>query len=400
MSSTLNDGKKTDRRCQSWLADYVKWVSPVSDAPPEYIFWSGLFCISAAIRRKVFLPKEVIGGWKLYGHQYLMFIGPPGMRKTSTMDNYASYLLRGLEEANPGVYISANEFSKESLLTEIKGRSEHSVVCLLGEFGDVMQKNNTAQMYDFLNSMYDAKDVMKILTFKRGEEILLEPCLNMFAATTPNWIAENMSEEALLGGFGSRMLVIYADKLGEGNLINRKKLKELDLDRKKLEEDLLHDLIHIASLEGTFDLTDEVEEFANEWTKEHNKKIPPSPKLGGYFKRKPMHALKLSMLLTLTETDELIVTQENFQWALNLLDSLEPSMIRAFAGVGKNEHALDLENVVEFVRKHGRVSSAEMVSAFKQVGLIGKIAEIIKTAVAMGEIHQHGSGENIFWTPA
>jgi hypothetical protein len=328
-----------------------------------------------------------------------MFIGPPGMRKTSTMDNYASKLLRGVAEANPGVYITASEFSTASLLTEVKDRSEHSFTCLLGEFGDVMQKNNTAQMYDFLNGMYDMLDVKKILTFKRGEEILIEPCMNMFAATTPNWIAENMSEEALLGGFGSRILVVFADSLGEGKLINRKKLRSLDIDRNKMEEDLLHDLIHISTLEGQFDLTDEVEDYANEWTDFHKTLSPPSPKLGGYFKRKPMHALKLAMLLTLTETDELVIEKENFDWALNLLSGLEPAMMKAFAGVGKNENALDLENVTEFVRMNKRVTMGEMVSAFKQVGLIGKLAEIIQTAVATGDIVQHGNDKNIFWTP-
>jgi hypothetical protein len=152
-------------------------------------------------------------------------------------------------------------------------------------------------------------------------------------------------------------------------------------------------------LEGQFDITDEVEDYANEWTKLHNNMRPPSPKLGGYFKRKPMHALKLAMLLTLTETDELVIEKENFDWALNLLSGLEPAMMKAFAGVGKNENALDLENVTDFVRMNKRVTMGEMVSAFKQVGLIGKLAEIIQTAVATGDIVQHGNGNNIFWTP-
>ena len=73
------------RRCDNWLLAYRDYILPRTDAPESFVFWSGVFAISSVLRRRVKFPKRILGLWDCYPHMYLMFVGPPGMRKTTAI---------------------------------------------------------------------------------------------------------------------------------------------------------------------------------------------------------------------------------------------------------------------------------------------------------------------------
>ncbi len=391
MTSTPNDGEKTSENLSSlrnfpnWIQAYREWAEPSTDAPLSFIAWGALFAIASVIKRKVRIPKSIVGSYEVNPHLFIMFVGPPGLRKTASIENFSLPLMTAVPDTNLG----PTYFTKETFITELTTFADSSCSLVIGEFGELMQKNKPAEMYDFLITLFDggSKDKLTVSTFKRGNEIAIKPCVNLIAATTRSWIAENMSDNAIGGGFSSRVIYVHEHELRDnGALLYRKRLRHLG-DRAEHETKLLQDLIHMSTLSGDFDMTEETEDYINAWYYKHRDVVKKAPeKMHGYYSRKPLMILKLAMIHSIATKDELRIDPVDFDFGCFMMDINEGSLKEVFAGVGKNEYVLDLDAIVNFVKQNGRVMLSEIVGEFIGVGNAEKIQELLNTAVVMGDL--------------
>jgi hypothetical protein len=412
VTSIPSDGEKTSENLSSprnfpnWIQAYREWAEPSTDAPLSFIAWGALFAIASVIKRKVRIPKSIIGSYEVNPHLFIMYVGPPGLRKTASIENFALPLMTAV----PGTNLGPTYFTKETFLTELTTLGDSSCSLVIGEFGELMQKNKPAEMYDFLITLFDggSKDKLTVSTFKRGNEIAVKPCVNMLAATTRSWISENMSDNAIGGGFSSRVIYVHEHELRDnGALIYRKRLRDLGTDRAEHEAKLLQDLIHISTLQGDFDMTDETEDYINEWYFKHRDIVKKAPeKMHGYYSRKPLMILKLAMIHSIATKDELRIDPIDFDFGVFLMDMNEGSLKEVFAGVGKNEYVLDLDAIVNFVKSNESCYVEQIVQEFIGVGNAEKILELLNTAVVMGDLQvqsypdaPHDGLKYRFWVP-
>lgn len=395
MTSIPNDGEKNnealppdsldsnptgERRLKNWIQSFGEWALPRCDAPKEFVFWSGVYTIAAALRRQVVIPKRHLGSWECFPHLYVMFVGPPGMRKTTSMMEFANPLLSQVGSLRSG----PTYFTKEILTDQMIQSPDTSVYLMVGEFADLMQKNKAGEMYDFLTSMYDNKPNLEVGTMMRGIQVGKKPSLNMFAATTPAWISENMTAGVIGGGFASRVLFVYADKLRDPQLIYTSKMKELNTD--ELEKDLLNDLIEISNLSGEFEIEEGLEDKLNRWNSKHAASAPIDPRFAGYHSRKPMMVLKLAMIHSVATKSDLVVTEEDFIWGLGALESTEPQLSKIFAGIGKNEYVFDMDAITGFVITRGEVTEEDIYDQFRAAASPDKLSELIRGCVQCGDL--------------
>jgi hypothetical protein len=140
------------RRCANWITSFHDWIYPRSEAPQQYIFWSGIFCLAAALRRKVVIPKRILGTWECPPYMYVMFVGPAGMRKTTT-----ARMGTDLMEPIPSLSKPPTFITKEAIVDSLLTSPDSSMMLLIEEFSDIMQKGNSGEMYEFLTSMFDGK---------------------------------------------------------------------------------------------------------------------------------------------------------------------------------------------------------------------------------------------------
>ena len=367
------------RRCENWLTTFGEWSVPRSEASEQFVFWSGVFCLSAALRRRVYIPKRYLGSWTCYPHMYIMFVAPAGMRKTTTM-GYAIDLL----EQVPSLSKGPTFVSSAALIDSLVKSDDCSIYLTCEEFGDIILKTGH-EMYEFLTSMFDGKKNIESKTVSRGFEFAIRPCLNLFGATTPEWIASNIPEAVIGGGFASRVIFIYEDK----NRQKRMYYTDADWDKfNKMEKDLVSDLNHIAlMLEGEFELSKDALDFMENWYQKSSDNHT-NKKLRGYIQRKPTHLHKLAQLLHVSYSDDLILYKEDFENAIGILELTEENLPKVFAGVGKNPYTFDMSDIVTYVTMRGIVQESELYSNFSNSATPSQLSDLIAGLVMMKKIRR------------
>lgn len=368
------------RKCENWLTTFGQWTLPRSEAPETFIFWTGLFTLASVVRRHVQIPKTMFGSWSASPNLYVMFIAPPGAARKSTTANYTEDLL----DFVPDITKAPELITKESLLSCIVKSPDNSMAITAPEFGEFIAKSGP-DMYGFLTNIYDGKKNISASTLSRGLEFAEKPCVNLLGATTPIWLADNMPESVIGGGFASRVIFVFEET------VRRRKLYYEDLDHAaldKLHKDLVDDLIHISNeVAGDFEITPEAKEYMEDWyIKNADMTSVSEYKMHGYYERRPAHIHKIAMLLHIAYSDELKLNIEDIQNSIQLLKQIEKKLPKTFQSVGKNTYAVDARRIAEFVLEKKKVSQGELFSQFFHVATPNMLQEFISALVLMGEI--------------
>ena len=393
------------RRCENWLLTYRDYILPRTDAPESYVFWSGIFTLSSVVRRRVWIPKKYLGLWSCYPYLYVMFVGPPGARKTTTIDNGSRVLLDQVD----GIKSGPSVFTKEAIIEKLQQSTDASMYLVIGEFSDIFQKAGKDRngIYEFFTSMFDGSMNYEAATKSHGTAFLEKPCINFFSATTPGWITDNMPEGVITGGFASRVIFVYED----GPRLNKMFFDDVVGPFAELEKDLLLDLIHISKeLAGEFSFSDEGLKAAKEWSeKSHPQHLLKNDKLGGYLNRKKTHVAKLAQIHSIATKDELVITAEDWAFGVHAIETTEPGLEKIFTGVGKNRYTTEIDKIVAFVRTMNFftkevVPRSEVIRSFMHSAEPRMLNDLLQFAVdakmlMCRERYEKGEREFDFWVP-
>jgi hypothetical protein len=307
---------------------------------------------------------------------YVMFVAPPGYRKSVTI-NYAIELLDNV----PVLGKPPTFTTKEALLDSLIKGVDSSVYLTMEEFGDLILKGGQ-EMFEFLTSMFDGKKTVRQTTMSRGLEHVDKPCINLLAGTTPEWISGNIPRALIGGGFASRVIWVYEDTLRKRKFFHKKEDITKSLN---LEPSLLADLIHISQQQGEFSLTEETVEFLEVWYQELESRYKGF-KYPGYLNRKHVMVLKIAMVLRLAYSDSLVITKIDAENAIILLESVEKNLPKVFQGVGKNEYALDMRDIVSYVIDKKLVPDKELRRHFESIAGPAKLQELIAGVIITGKV--------------
>lgn len=377
------------RQCANWLETFMQWTLPRSEAPETYIYWTGLFTLSAVLRRKVKIPKGILGSWECPPHLYVMFIAPPGeARKTTTM-SYGIDLLDELPHVVKGPAI----ITQASLMDKLMESDDSSVYLTAEEFSDLIMKSK-GEMFEFLTSMFDGKKTIEASTISRGVQFAEKPCINLLAATTPVWVAENMSEAIIGGGFASRVVFVYEETVRRKQLIYKGKMDTDGLAH--LRRQLVDDLIYIEqSITGDFDLTPDAVAFMEHWyqsrTPETNKKLK------GFHEREPAHTFKVAMLQHIARSDDLVLDVQDFESAIATLSVIKQKLPRVFEGIGKNPYTFDMRYIIEYVQSAGRVEKATLLEHFAASAPPSLLTELVEGLITIRKIKVKQEADGKFY---
>ena len=372
----------------SWLRGWLYWMKE-SEAPDSYLIWAGLSAIAGCTQRKVSI-RWVYHHY--YTNQYVMLIGPAGIvHKSSTID-----MVRQVYR-EVGIPTTSEALTKEALIEQMIKRGDGTISALTAlpdEFSDFVRPSGPP-MIEFLTSIYGCQDVWEYTTRLRGTEQMEKAFLNMFAGTTPRWIANEFDATFVEGGFASRTVFIH-----ETEPRFRKAKVIISEDMVKMYKLLLEDLFHISELHGEFEWEGGDDGPAFSWFAQWYEEDMPGEikkmdyRLRGYTARKPTHMLKLAMVLQLAKSDDLILTLENIKEAKKLFDGLEVSMAKTFSAVGRNIYANDLERIYsEVVEAGGRMSKGEIISRNYSAMPAMARDEQLQTLMDMGKLRKELSSD-------
>lgn len=363
------------RKCENWLSSFSDWTLDRCESAESFVFWTGLFCLATVARRKIFIGKKYLGAWSCYPHCYIIFVAPPGLRKTTTMGFAIELLDQVVSITKTSTFIT-----QVAMVDSIMKSPDASIYMTVEEFGDIILKGGM-EMFEFLTSMFDGKKNIEQKTMSRGIEFATRPCINMLAATTPEWIAANMPESVIGGGFASRCLFQFENKTRKKQLFFTKNTNQRDY--KQLEQDLISDLNHIAmNVEGEFSLDQETQDWMEDWNSKFDSHSG-NKKIQGFLNRKVTHILKIAQLVHISYSDELILTIDDFKSAIAIVESIETNLPKVFAGVGKNEYSVDMRDIITHVAKNPGISRDNLLRAFMNSASPVKLDELVNGLLSM-----------------
>lgn len=382
------------RKCSNLLADFLKWTIPRSAAKESYIFWTGLFTMSSVLRRHVKVGKEYLGSWECYPYLYLLFLGPAGNLKTTTV-NYNLDLLNEVGGLTP----APDQLTVPKLASMLTEAEECSMYINAGELSEFIAKSGV-DMYSFLTRAFDGQKTLSVGTHMRDIELSEKPCINFLGASTVETLVDILPQSVLDGGFGRRCIFIYEED------VRRRKLMYTDVPVVEIYNqyfpNLVHDLKYIANnLFGNFKLTDDAVNKFEQWFidgagfKKNGNRI--SNRLSGYYQTKPAFVMKVAMMLKIADgnvihKDQLILDWKTIEEAITIVESTEANMHMVLGNVGKNVYKNDTKNMMQFISDNEPIKLSQLLQEFSAVAEPTKLGELIQGMSNAGMISLEPSG--------
>lgn len=380
------------RKCDSWLNTFSQWTLPRSEAPESFHFWAGVFTLASILKRKVKISKAYMGGYEIYPTLYTIFVAPPGKARKSTTAKYSEDLLRNI----PTCTRAPTSMTVEQMVKKLGQTDDSCLSIFSSEFGMFVAKSKI-DMYIALTDLFDNKPDISVETISRATDFAETPCINLLGATTPKWIAANMPEDVIGGGFASRVIFIFEER------VRRTQLYYESIDQEhlsKLKQDLLADLMHIDTyIQGEYSIDPDAKMFMESWYKNLAAQNLGNlnERLSGYYERKPVHVHKLAMLIHASYSDSMTLTEGDFKAAIKVLESIEIKLPRTFNAIGRNPYMNTLDNMVNYMATKQKARRSEIIGMFYHDGDMATLTELINFLALQGRIKCTVESDDSVW---
>lgn len=332
-----------------WITSFLAATTHIT-SPELFRKWTAIYTLSAALERKIWLRTS---SGTLYPNLYVVLVGPPGVGKTEA-------IWRGREAlAKLGTHhLAPASVSKASLVDALNKAARHivrpketpasivfnSLQVVSNELGVLLPSYDN----EFMNTLQDLYDCKGYSETRRSRELAIEiknSQLSILAGCTPSYLQAIMPEGAWDQGFISRTLLIYS---GERVL---RPLFEFADEQPEEQKMLQEELKKRASVYGKVTFTREAVERMEAWHRGGGVPTPEHPKLYHYTSRRTVHALKLSVIASISEGPDLIITEDHIGRAIDWLIEAEVYMEDIFKEMGTTSHGELLQDIWHFIYK-------------------------------------------------
>ncbi len=327
----------SSRNLPDWLEGFME-LTENSEPPTLFRKWTGISTIAAALQRKVHLELGL--SLTIYPNLYIVLVGPSATGKGTAM-KFASDII----EEVPAIKLSAQATSLQALIRRmmvvnltgidiITGAQQfHSSLTIFSTEFTVFLGYHNKEMISALCEWYDCHSRWVYETVARKKEEIVGVWVNILAGTTPDALQSSLPVESIGGGLTSRIIFVYEEKKGKLVVVPTKTKREIEL-----QQLLINDLESISMLSGKMVYTEDFMEKYSDWCY-YSDKNPPfyDKKFDGYLGRRRSHLLTLSMICSASRSDELIITADDLERAIELLLEVENRMGRVFKGMGRSD---------------------------------------------------------------
>lgn len=271
---------------EGWLGDYLRAVTPLTDAPVEFHLASGLSALSATIGNRLYATHW---GQNVYPHLWAVLVAPSSFWRKSTSISQAENLLR---EAAPDA-VFPSDFSREKFLRILA--KDPAGLLTLKEFGGFLAtlgRDYMGGMKENLTELYDGPDLFK-RSLQSGDIEIKSPAITLLGATTLDWLEGRITEGDLQGGFLARFLFVTArEKASSKGLTGG-----MDYLVRMRLRDALHSLHGRTPMEVRY--SPAASELLDEWMQGWEAEVTATSHradLSGFAVRLQTYAVKLAIL--------------------------------------------------------------------------------------------------------
>jgi hypothetical protein len=391
----------------SWLADYVEFNKD-QEGSLDYILWTGLTCISAAVGRGIFIRR---GMEQIRANLYTLLLGPTGNRKSDTgnvgqkLVAEAKVITVGATQTTPQKLMLKLErcrkpvgFSKkvggdeDELDTQMEYHSPlfhfaSELSLLLG------RAKMDPTILQFLTHIYDTPDehiydrIGDDQKGDKGKVTIHAPYLVILGASNPAYLADALPTSAQGGGLMARCICIHAEDV-------RKRIAWPTPDF-SLKPKLISGLQAMAQMKGEMYLTQEVKEAYERWYMSYGATQKDTRDMAqeGFFERKPTHLMKIMMILAACDKQRKRIGVADMIGALDLLDGVEKMLPKVMKDLGTHQVSSDIQYTYDMITKYKNIGRSDLLKRVYRRGIKkDDLTEICGTLQAMGVIESVPGG--------
>lgn len=338
-----------ERNLPDWIDGFMQ-LTENSEPPILFRKWAAVSAVASALQRKV---KTNLGiSLTFYPNFYIVLVGPSATGKGTAM-KYAYDII----EQVPGIRLSSQATSLQALIKRMKETNltdidmetgkqyYHSSLTIFSNEFTVFLGYHNRELISALCDWYDCHNRWSYDTIKRDREEIVGVWVNILAGTTPDSIQSSLPLEAIGGGLTSRIIFVYEEK--KNKLVIFPTITEEEI---KLQQMLIKDLEQISLMSGEFKMSKGFIELYAQWCYEAEKNPPFHDKrFDGYLGRRRNHLISLSMVCSASRNNELVLTKEDIERAIGLLDEVEVKMGLVFRGIGKSDISSLINDAIIFL---------------------------------------------------
>lgn len=349
--SILPNGQTPNRVCpDGFLPEYLNYTKH-SESPEDFHFWTGVSLIASTLGRRIWKDH---GYQKIYPNLYIVLVAGSAMLRKSTAIRIAGGLLREALKENLNFF--SQKITTEALiqrLNELNTKIKRSEAIIESdEFATFLGKSHLdPSLLQILTDYYDCPDYREYTTRSRGTEKMSDICINMRAGTTPEWLHSSLPEEAIGGGFWSRIIPIYRKEGARRIATPEDYFNDPIITSSRLK--CIEDLKKMYELSGECKWSIDGKRTFTDWYMSEDFNNPskyPGP-LQGYYGRKGTTILKLAMILSVSRGDSLMLTQDDVMQSVALLKDNEIFIKEVTDGLFKTDEGKKLDRVLELIKR-------------------------------------------------
>lgn len=386
------------RQLPNWLSAYGQYTED-TESPASFHVWTALWVLAGALRRKVWIEA---GHFNIYPNLYVLLVAPPGKARKTAAISIGTKFLEKLK-----VPLVADNITREALIRQAAESIQldtapeglvytHNSLSLASPEFVVFMGQNNFQMIDLLTDWFDCKSPWRYITKGQGVDEIEGLFFNMLGAATSEGLGSHLPEASIGGGFTSRIVfVVERDK--------RKSVAfpELTAEQRRVGELLHGDLRYIADrFFGPMRLTDGAKAFYKSWyDSDDRNKLIADVRMAPYLERKPLHVLKVAMLIHVAIKDSMEIDEEDIDYAIKMLNMIEPQMPEAFNSVGLNKNAGVQSRIYQHIAQFKHISFEDLMTAFWRDVENHQMVNILETLTQMGSVRTKLIGTtSVYWS--
>lgn len=393
----------SSRLFNDFLTAYLKY-SENSEPPTSYHTWVALSLIAGALQRKAYIKW---GHETIYPNMYVVLVGPSGRCRKGTAIGIGKDLIKDINIA-----MTSESITREALIRAMKNATNTysdtkrgdfkfhcSLTAISPELSVFLGQNDLRFLAD-LTDWYDSSDQWTYETKGAGTDQINGVCFNLLGATAPDWFSSILPHEAIGGGFTSRILFIVEER--KGKTIAK---SEINQEYRDMRKALVSDLEQIATMCGQFTFSPAAEEAYINWYITEEEKLNSGhpavddPRFNGYCDRRATHIRKLSMIVSASRDNDMVIELNDFKRAKALLESAEIKMSRAFSGLGRAIYSEVTEKILNFIKQKRRITRTDLMKRFYRDvdgSTLKIVEEVLQQMGAIRVIHNIASGDHVY----
>lgn len=373
-----------ERKLTNWLDGYREYTE-LWEPPAIFNTWVGLLTLAAATQRRVWLEDA---NNRIYPNLFVVLVAPSGVGKTSAMREARGFI----EAAISADHISPSKITGAKLLQRMSAArmwdedagTMSPYVIWAEELPSFLGPDSyKSGMIADLTTLYDCPDRWQKDTKNKGIDEIEAPYLCMLAGTTASGIFDVLPPGSVTQGFTARLIFVHAT-YNERRVVE----KPYTANHVKLAQWLTNDIQIISKLKGPARFSD----FARTLWTEYYLSRPYAQdefadvRLQGYAARKPFYVKKIALLLSLAESDSLVVDAGHVERAFVLLNELDLTLRAVYEEIAPN---IVIQHYGRIVRKlsksrNGTMAHSELLRTFSYTMDAQEFTKAMSSLIEMG----------------